>query len=71
MSAQALIKVAVFFAVLSSTLHQLFFIWLGHTENFIKSLSVMAFGDLMGTLIVLYVAKLILKTLPMLEKANR
>ncbi len=68
---QTLIKVAVIFAALSSTLHQLFFTWQGHTENFAKSLLVMAFGDLLGALIVLYAAKLILKTLPILARVKQ
>ena len=68
---QTLIKVAVIFAALSSTLQQLFFTWQGHTENFAKSLLVMAIGDLLGTLIVLYVAKLILKTLPIFAKVKQ
>jgi hypothetical protein len=68
---QALIKVAVIFAALSSVLHQLFFTLQGHTENFAMSSLVMAFGNLMGTLIVLYVARWILKALPMLAKVKR
>ena len=52
-----LLKAAVIFAVLSATLHQLWFTFRGHTENFISSTVVMAFGDLTGTILILYAAK--------------
>ncbi len=38
-------------------MHQVFFTLRGHTDNFLASTSVMAFGDLVGTVILLYTAK--------------
>ena len=52
-----LLKAAVIFAVLSATLHQLWFTFSGQTENFLRSAAVMAFGDLVGTILVLYTLK--------------
>ncbi len=59
-----LLKISVIFAVFSPVLHQLWFTWRGHTTNFISSTAVMAVGDLVGTIIVLYAAKLLLALVP-------
>jgi hypothetical protein len=52
-----LLNAAVIFSVLSATLHQLWFTFRGHTENFISSAAVMALGDLTGAILILYLAK--------------
>ncbi len=59
-----LFKIAVLFSVLSSVLHQLWYILRGVTENFVNSATVMALGDLLGTVVVLYAAKGVLALLP-------
>lgn len=59
-----LLKISVIFAVLSPILHQLWLTWRGHTTNFVSSTAVMAVGDLVGTLVVLYTAKLLLSLVP-------
>lgn len=57
LSVGKLIAVSLVFAGMSATMHQIFFTLRGHTDNFIASTAVMAFGDLMGTVIMLYMAK--------------
>ena len=57
LTTEKLLKAAVLFAVLSATLHQLWYTVQGHTENFLRSTGVMALGDLTGTILVLYAAK--------------
>jgi hypothetical protein len=69
---QCLSKAAVLFAILSSTLQQIFFTWQeGGAENFIKHLLLRAVGYLIGTFIVLYVAKFMMKALQILVIAKR
>ena len=58
LTAATLIKVSVLFAVLSAVLHQLWYTFRGNTESFVKSTVVMSIGDLIGTIAVLYTAKL-------------
>ena len=66
-----LLKVAVIFSVTSAVLHQLLFTWRGMTTDFVGQTATMAIGNLTGTLIVLYGAKLILHYLvPKPEKAE-
>jgi hypothetical protein len=57
LSPAMLLKMAVVFALISAAAHQLLYLSLGITQSFFKSLSVMAIGDLAGTLVVLYVIK--------------
>ena len=64
LTAGTLLKVAVVFAVLSPLLHQLWFNLRGQTENFIDSTAVMMFGDLTGTLVILYLTKFLLALAP-------
>jgi hypothetical protein len=60
LTARKLISVAVVFALLSASMHQVFFSWRGQTKNFISSTAVMTVGDIVGTILMLYVAKLVL-----------
>ena len=55
-----LLTVAIIFSVISAVLHQLLFTWRGHTEDFIEHVATMAVGNFIGTIIVLYGAKLVL-----------
>lgn len=57
LEASDLLKMAFVFSILSSVLHQIWYSIHGETVNFIGSAIVMMIGDLMGTLVVLYVAK--------------
>jgi hypothetical protein len=62
-----LTKVAAMFAMLSATLHQLWFTSRGYSDHFIANTAVMAFGDFVGTFVVLYAAKYLLQRLPLIE----
>jgi hypothetical protein len=64
LNAALLLKMALVFAVISAVAHQLLYLSLGLTENFLKSTSVMAIGDLLGTLVVLYGLKLMMGRRP-------
>ncbi len=64
LNAALLLKMALVFAVISAVAHQLLYLSLGLTDNFLKSTSVMAIGDLMGTLVVLYGLKLLMSRRP-------
>ena len=63
-----LFKASVIFAVISATLHQLWYTFRGLTENFVRSTAVMAIGDLLGTIVVLYAAKYLLQRLPVFKE---
>ena len=60
LTSSALLKVALVFAVVSPVMHQLWFTWRGETESFVQSTVVMAIGDLLGTLLVLYAIKFLM-----------
>lgn len=57
LTSKKLISVSIIFALLSSSLHQVFFVWQGHSDNYISSTFAMFVGDLIGTMIILYVLK--------------
>jgi len=46
---------SIVFALLSSTLHQLWYSYNGVTQQFAQSLAVMAIGDFLGTALLLSV----------------
>jgi hypothetical protein len=48
-----LFKVSVLFAIISPLVHQLWYFWIGRTENFLTSAAVMMVGDWFGTVLVL------------------
>jgi hypothetical protein len=56
--------VALVFALVSASMHQIWFSWHGLTENFLEGVLVMAVGDLLGTILVLYGAKFLFRALP-------
>lgn len=66
-----LMKMAIVFSVLSPVLHQIWYVWRGVTQDFISSVAVMAIGDLVGTMIMLYLAKRILMALPPIGTTER
>lgn len=55
-----LIIIAALFALISASMHQIFFTWHGLTEDFLTTIAVMAFGDFMGSILMLYMAKFLL-----------
>lgn len=62
LTASSLIGVAVIFALMSSTLHQIWYVAYGQTQDFFTTTAVMAIGDCVGTIVVLYVAKFLIKS---------
>lgn len=60
LNALLLLKMAVLFALLSAAMHQLVFLSLEVSHDFLANTSVMAVGDLVGTLMVLYVLKFVI-----------
>lgn len=57
---RSLILCIFVFAIISPIMHQVWFVSRGYTSDFLSSLSVMMLGDLLGSLIVIYAAKLIM-----------
>jgi len=62
LSFQAIVQMSFIFSFLSAALHQLWFFYNGVSDQFINSLLVMAIGNVLGTLVVLSVIKLVLAT---------
>ncbi|MEN9315587.1 MAG: hypothetical protein RIS35_1980 [Pseudomonadota bacterium] len=58
--AGALLRMAALFALVSATLHQVWYVARGHSPDFVQGTLVMSVGDFLGALIVLYVARLAL-----------
>ena len=58
LSTSLLMQCAFIFSIISPTLHQIWFYIQGYTSNFWSSLCVMMIGDLIGSIIVIYLAKL-------------
>jgi hypothetical protein len=54
-------KLSVLFAVVSATLHQIWFSWQGVTDNWLHSALAMGVGDWLGTVLVLAFASLMIK----------
>lgn len=63
LTSQGLFKLSVLFAAISATTHQIWYFWVGRTENFVASTLAMAMGDWLGTVLILSVATLVLKFL--------
>ena len=60
-SPKTLLKISILFATLSALLHQIWFFAQGLTEHFFISLGVMALSNWVGTLLVLWVFKLLVQ----------
>ena len=52
-----LLKLAFVFALISATLHQIWFSWMGRSDDLLRGLVVMWAGDMLGTLLLLYTFK--------------
>jgi len=61
LTSRTFLKVSVLFAVVNALMHQVWFYWVGHTENFIGSAAVMTLGDWLGTALVLATANLLIR----------
>ncbi|MGI9134247.1 MAG: hypothetical protein ACR2I0_09955 [Rhodoferax sp.] len=60
LTGQVLLKVACVYALLSAALHQVWFSYIGRSQQFLQNTAVMAFGDLVGTVVMLYVSKFLI-----------
>lgn len=56
---KAILQMSVVFALISATLHQLWFFFNGKSDAFLQSLLVMALGNLLGTTLVLTAIRLL------------
>ena len=56
---KAILQMSVVFALISATLHQLWFFFNGKSDAFVQSLLVMALGNLLGTALVLTTIRLL------------
>ena len=61
LSALRLLQMALVFSVFSAVMHQALYAGVGLSTNFLEGAAVMAVGDLLGTLVVLYLVKLALR----------
>ena len=61
LTSRTFLKVSVLFGVVNALMHQVWFYWIGHTENFMGSAAVMALGDWLGTVLVLATASLLIR----------
>ncbi len=60
----ALVKIALTFAALNAVLQQLWFTWCNPSTHFIEATAKMFMADMLGTVILLYIAKYSLSLLP-------
>jgi len=64
LSARALVKMAVIFAALNAVMQQLWLTWREPSTQFVDATAVMFTGDLLGTFVLLYIAKYVISLLP-------
>lgn len=64
LTVRTLLKMTLIFSVLSPVLHQIWYTWRGYTHDFLGTVAVMAVGDFVGALLMLYLAKRILLLVP-------
>ena len=55
-------KLAAFFAFISAIIHQLWYFWIGTNAQFLDTVVVMFIGDLLGTIVVLGLLQMLLRT---------
>lgn len=60
LTASSLVRIALIFSALSAGLHQSWYAWRGVSDNALANMLVMFSGDMLGTMLVLYSAKVIL-----------
>jgi hypothetical protein len=56
-----LLGISAVCSIVSSLMHQTWYVWQGKTEHFLPSLAMMAIGDFLGTLIVLGLIQTLLR----------
>jgi len=61
LKANQLIGLSILVAAFAAVLHSVGFVWLGLSTGVVKNLLPMFVGDLIGTLVVLYLARLLIK----------
>ena len=64
LKARQLMQMALIFALISAVLHQVLYVSTGMSESLLKGTAVMALGDLLGTVLVLYGLKVVLRARP-------
>jgi hypothetical protein len=67
---KGIVQTSIIFALISATLHQLWYYYTEVSEMFVENFFVMAVGNLLGTLIVLTLIKLMLKILKLKDSSN-
>jgi hypothetical protein len=68
LKATQLLQMALVFAVISAVLHQVLYVSVGLSNSLLEGTAVMALGDLLGTLVVLYGLKV---SLPFIQTRHR
>ena len=61
LTSRTFFKVSILFAVINALMHQVWFYGMGHTENFLGSVTAMSVGDWLGSVLVLAAASLCIK----------
>ncbi|MBU3648251.1 MAG: hypothetical protein FGM56_09270 [Limnohabitans sp.] len=61
LTSNGLLQLSVLFAAISATTHQIWYFWIGRTENFVASTLAMVMGDWVGTVLILSMATLVLR----------
>lgn len=69
LGAADLLKLALIFALVSASLHQLWYVARGHSESLLQGIAAMAVGDLIGAVLVLYAARGVLGLLTRLVRS--
>ena len=60
LTAHSLLRVVLIFSSVNAALQQVWFAWRGHSDDVLSNFLIMCFGDIAGTLFVLYVGRGIL-----------
>lgn len=70
LTSRTFLKVSIVFAIVNALLHQIWFHWVGHTDNFASSAIAMAVGDWLGTVLVLTSASLVIRIYKLLAPSS-
>ena len=68
LTSRTFFKVSILFAAVNALMHQVWFYWIGHTENFVGSITAMAVGDWLGSVLVLATAHLCIQLYKMQQR---
>ena len=60
LTANSLLRVVLIFSAVNSALQQVWFAWRGHADDVLTNFLIMCFGDIAGTLLVLYLGRSLL-----------